>query len=421
MKYFALRPFLVASLLILAVVPARAQARAPESYASFERGLERAVAGDFVGRPETRVRDAVAFDAMRAHLLSLYRGMPVTSTFAFDGQVYDCVPVAQQPSVRLLGLRGIDTPPRMAPPGSQLPAARVASVASAQNACADGTIPFRRITLDELTRYPTLQDFFDKEPRAVAAHKYAFQYQYVSSRGSYGALDLWDPTIYTAQSEVFSLSQHWTVGLQPLNNPTVTQTAEVGWQKFPAKYGTTNHSVFFIYYTTDSYLPNTGCYNLDCAGFVQTSKSVILGGSFKAYSKLGPPRVDYAVSTGYYAKTLGGNWWLAVNGVWIGYYPVKLYGKGQLAHYSNFSEFGGETVGTTKWPAMGSGKFGISQTSQAAYQAQVQYYTLAGAAHNAALTADNPAPTCYSTTNAALYAKPDYISFFFGGPGGTGC
>jgi len=417
MKNFALRSFLVASLLFLAAIPGRAQAPAPESYASFERSLERAVAGDFAGRPGVHVRDAAAFDAMRAHLLSLYRGMTATSTFAFDGEIYDCVPVAQQPSVRLLGLHAIDTPPDRPPAGSPVRGARIATVAGADRACADGTIPFRRITLEELTRYATLQDFFDKEPRAVAAHKYAFQYAAANTRGSSGALDLWDPTIDTAASEVFSLSQHWTVGTAG----AVTQTAEVGWQKFPQKYGATKHSVFFIYYTTHSYNANTGCYNLDCVGFVQTSKSVILGGSFPEYSKLGPPRVDYAFTTGYFAKTLGGNWWLAFNGTWIGYYPVKLYGTGQLTHYSNLSEFGGETVGTTKWPPMGSGKFGITQTSQAAYQAQLQYYTIAGALHNAAMTADNPAPKCFSTTTAKLYAAPDLISFFFGGPGGTGC
>jgi hypothetical protein len=418
MKNFARRSLVVASLLILAAGPARAQAPSPEPLAAFERGLERAVVSDFAGRPGTRVRDAAAFDAMRAHLLSLYRGMTATSTFAFDGEVYDCVPVAQQPSVRLLGLHTIDTPPDRPPAGTPLSSARVATVASAAKACADGTIPFRRITLEELTRYPTLQDFFDKEPRAaVAAHKYAFQYETANTRGSSGTLDLWDPTINTAASEVFSLSQHWTVGTKG----TVSQTAEVGWQKFPSKYGVTKHSVFFIYYTTDSYNPGTGCYNLDCAGFVQTSKSVIIGGSFPAYSTLGPPRVDYAFSTGYFAKTLGGNWWLAFNGQWIGYYPVKLYGTGELSHYSNLSEFGGETVGTTKWPPMGSGKFGASQTALAAYQAEVQYYTLAGLLHNAILTAQNPAPKCFSTTNAELYPKPNFISFYFGGPGGTGC
>jgi len=417
MNNFGLRSFVVAALLALVAAPARAQVPAPESYAAFQRGLERAVAADFAGRPGAHVRDAVAFDAMRAHLLSLYRGMTATGSFAFDGDVFDCVPVAQQPSVRLLGLRAIDTPPDRPPAGSLLRGVRVATVASAEHACADGTIPFRRITLEELTRYATLQDFFDKEPHAAQAHKYAFQYESANTRGSSGVLDLWDPTIDTAESEVFSLSQHWTVGTVG----TVTQTAEVGWQKFPQKYGATKHSVFFIYYTTDSYNANTGCYNLDCAGFVQTSKSVIIGGSFPAYSKLGPPRVDYAFTTGYFAKTLGGNWWLAFNGNWIGYYPVKLYGSGRLAHYSNLSEFGGETVGTTDWPPMGSGKFGITQTAQAAYQAQIEYYTLTGVLHNAALTADNQAPKCYSTTNAKLYAAPDLISFYFGGPGGTGC
>src|ERR1700730_18545083 len=72
------------------------------------------------------------------------------------------------------------------------------------------------------------------EPAAAPqpTHKYAHAYEQVRNLGGSSLLNLWTPAIATAATQVFSLSQHWYVGGNPI------QTAEGGWQAFPQKYGT---------------------------------------------------------------------------------------------------------------------------------------------------------------------------------------
>src|SRR5262249_48855908 len=146
-------------------------------------------------------------------------------------------------------------------------------------------------------------------------------------------------------------------------------TVEGGWQVYPGKYGTYN-TVLFIYWTADGY-KNTGCYNLDCAGFVQVNNSVSLGGSFPIYSSI-VNGVKYSASFDMTWQLYQGNWWLAYGSTWVGYYPGSIYGTssggvftpGPLATQANQIVYGGETVGgyawvgstlVPVWPMMGSG------------------------------------------------------------------
>src|SRR5262249_12080089 len=162
--------------------------------------------------------------------------------------------------------------------------------------------------------------------------------------------------------------QHWYAG----GFGAGLQTAEVGWQKFPQKYSTTK-SVLFIYWTADGY-QRTGCYNLECGAFVQTNPSVHVGASFVNYVKVGGTQMQIGV---VYYRDRKGNWWLAYNGNWVGYYPGGVYRGGQLSRNAQNVDFGGETVGagtTIKlphWPAMGSGRLAAQGYQEAAYQRQI--------------------------------------------------
>ncbi len=142
--------------------------------------------------------------------------------------------------------------------------------------CPSGAIPMRRVTMEDLTRFGTLRDFFRKgsrgagrpprvsEPPTVpTTHRWTHAFQNVSNSGGHSFLNVWNPHI--AADQIFSLSQHWYVG----GNDANLQTVECGWQVYPAKYNDTNPHLF-IYWTADDYNA-TGCYNLDCTAFVQTS------------------------------------------------------------------------------------------------------------------------------------------------------
>ncbi len=414
--------------------------------------------------PETRVRTAEAFAEMRRHILSLYEGVALDGVHSFllDGQHFDCLPIEQQPSVRGLGLTHVEVapPPPLsiaaepvvpapgepapgdAAPGQlEEPGARATSPLTLGShdafgneiQCAEGTIPMRRVTLEEMTRFETLRQFFEKGPDgagqigleeekaapAKPVHKYAHAYELADNRGGSSLLNLWMPPINTGATQVFSLSQHWYTGGNPV------QTVEGGWQAFPQKYHTVN-SVLFIYWTADGY-NRTGCYNLDCAAFVQTNSHWALGATFSHYSTPGGTQYEFELQW----QLSGGNWWLFLGGSGtpeaVGYYPTALYGKGQLANFATEIDYGGEVVGTTSWPEMGSGVAASRGFRHAAYQRQIFYVDLSTATHWSTLSPDaSPRSrgrgSCYSLLFTPASAGSSWDSYFyFGGAGGGGC
>jgi len=405
-------------------------------FANFMEGTQSASFSEYAGLPGIQVTDAGAFEEMRQHILTMYQGVNVQHSFVQGQQHFDCVPMGQQPSVRLLGLSSVAAPPPVSAIAHNAPAAGAINVTSQTAAqavdqfgnamgCAEGSIPMRRITLTEMTRFPTLQRFFSKSPDgsvdgvpagaanpSSTAHKYSYTYQYVTNLGGNSSLNLWKPNVNTGLGEVFSLSQQWYVG----GSGSSTQTAEVGWQNYPSKYGSEN-SALFIYWTRDDY-NKTGCYNLDCAGFVQTNSSWHFGGGFSNYSTFGGSQYEFAAQ--YYLS--GGNWWLALGGAWVGYYPGSIYSGGQMAHSAQLIEYGTESVGSTWYPPEGSGDWSSLGWEYAAYQRNLFYINTSSGSVWDTLTPAQPSPACYSITGPYYSSSSGWgIYFYEGGPGGTGC
>jgi hypothetical protein len=388
----------------------------------------------------SRAKNEPAFEEMRQHILTMYKGVTVSHSYVQGSNHFDCVPVGQQPSVRLQGLKTIaGAPPQSAlktpPAAAEKPGfdAKPASQGAGQTdafgntiGCESNTIPMRRITLDEMTQFPTLNDFFQKGPGsagrpavskpesdpAVAGHKYSFMAQTVNNLGGNSNLNIWSPYVNTGYGEVFSLSQQWYVGGSGAN----TQTAEVGWQNYPAKYGNEN-SRLFIFWTADNY-KTTGCYNLDCAAFVQISNAATLGGGFADYSSFYGTQYEIAIQFYLYE----GNWWLAIQGNWIGYYPGSQYRGGQLSRYAQEIEYGNESVGTTIWPGEGSGYWANGGFGLSAYQRNVFYIDGNGNGIYATLTPFTPSPACYNTAGPYFDGSSSWGTYFYaGGIGGGGC
>src|SRR5215213_3087342 len=81
---FVLSYCIVVSLVLLSASIAysaenTAETNAPNdiSFQKFLQATERARPSDFVGRPNARVADEGAFQSMKAHVLSLYRGIDI--------------------------------------------------------------------------------------------------------------------------------------------------------------------------------------------------------------------------------------------------------------------------------------------------------------------------------------------------------
>lgn len=373
------------------------------------------------------------FSEMQNYILKRGQGIEVPHSFMDDnGQIFDCVPTGQQPSLKDSG-QNPATPPDLPVDQStkdKLEPAQIDSTPDAQRSdrfgnkmqCPPGTVPIRRVTLDELTRFSSMSNFFRKTPVgkgrhprlslpqvASGVHKYAHAYQQVSNLGGHSFVNVWDPAV---GNQIFSLSQHWYAGGTPV------QTVECGWQVYPQKYGSTK-PVLFIYWTADDY-KNTGCYNLECTAFVQTNSQWALGSTLNTISVPGGAQAELEMAW----NLAGGNWWLYLNGTAsanaVGYFPSALFGGGQLSQFATDIDYGGETVNQVSWPPMGSGNFANGGYQNAAYQRNIFYFDTNGNAQPAVLTPTQPSPNCYTidlpapTNNWGTY-------FFFGGPGGNAC
>jgi Neprosin len=413
---------------------------------AFIESLQSASHAEFAPRAESRVAHEDAFSEMRAHILGLYEGVEAPHSFMDEtGAVFDCIPVEQQPSLRG-SAEGVPMAPDLPPLTPDLQRGTAAGEGDQDERrdnladttltlerrdaygnvmyCPEGTIPMRRVTLEDLTRFETLQDFFAKAPHGVArpprmtepatvtpTHRWAHAYQFVDNGGGHSYLNIWQPAI--GANQVFSLSQHWyTAG-----SGVGLQTIECGWQVYPALYGD-GRPHLFTYWTADGY-NSTGCYNLTCSAFVQTSSTFAPGMAVGPISVSGGPQ--YRMELAYWLT--GGRWWLYYNGTSgsnaIGYYPVALYRGGPLASKATEIDYGGETVGTTSFPPMGSGAFANQGWQRAAYQRTIGYWPpIGGAMINASLTPVQGWPSCY-TAEVIMYAAPWYETLWFGGPGGT--
>jgi Neprosin/Neprosin activation peptide len=405
-----------------------------QSFGDFYRSLNSATHEQYQTRLFSRVSSPDAFEAQRKHLLDLYKGVEVRHSFVDNsGQIFDCIPIDQQPALKKSG-KPLASPPKL-PIGNSQTAAGNASLSflhpectdrfGHQMACPTGTVAVRRITLEEMSRFEDLEHFLRKGPRsdrkrvsqlfsppdapnaAEPPHEYAHAYQQVSSVGGHSFLNIWTPTV--SGSQIFSLSQQWYVA----TGDAGLQTVEVGWQVFPQKYGHSN-PVLFTYWTADGY-QKTGAYSNDAGDFVQHSSDCPVGIALEQTSISGGAQAELELSF----LLSDGNWWLFVNGNdaahAVGYYPVALYQNGPMTTGAQEIDYGGETVGTGSYPPMGSGAFAVQGYQKAAYHRNISYFPPGGGVQNTTLDASQDWPDSYTI---AVQQSDDWGEyFFFGGPG----
>jgi len=399
----------------------------------------------------TSVASEPDFQDMKAHILDMYSGVtsPVTS-FLLNGQYGDCIPILEQPSASAFGITELAKPPtsftlpktnkRQSPSNSSESVATFPLTLGWKDAfgndisCPENTVPFARITLEKMTSFPTLREFFARDPQkqgsakqkrqimARAGHLHAIGYQEKDNYGGSSFLNVWDPV------GPFSLSQQWYVAVTETN----VQTVETGWQVAPTTWGTTD-PVLFIYWTADNYT-HTGCYNTACPGFVQTNSQYMFAevlqpgtatdtntGRTLGYSTASKPDIGITLEWQLYS----GAWWFFINGHSIGYYPTEIYKGGQLSQYATQIQYGGEvdTSPGALWPPMGSGAFAQAGYGQAAYQNNIFYFDLDSSPVWADLqTLDQASTSCYTIEAGGQPNDGVWTSYiFFGGPGGRVC
>ena len=186
--------------------------------------------------------------------------------------------------------------------------------------------------------------------------------------GCDGFLNVWDPKIDTplGPGDDHSIMQTW---LQNYDKPQ-TQSIEAGWTVDKTLNGDTIAHVF-TYYTTNGYSTDgnhLGGYNRLYDGWKQYSSSIFPGARINGISTPGGQQLDISIKFQLYQ----GNWWFAVQGVWIGYYPASLF-NGGLGNHAEWIGFGGEVYSSLANPSltkdqMGSGRQAPDGWTHAAFQ-----------------------------------------------------
>ncbi|VVB17149.1 unnamed protein product [Arabis nemorensis] len=368
-----------------------------------------------------------------------------------DGDIIDCIDIYKQHAFDHPALRNhkiqmkpsveFDTKKTIIPNnGSSKPITY--QIWSKSGNCPKGTIPVRRVSREDISRASSPSRFGRK-----AQHKYSFLNKALQHKANFNLTDekrsreespkdrseavllalgynfigaqsdinIWNPP--RVQASDFSSSQIWLVGGISLISDTF-ESIEAGWMVNPKVFGD-SRTRLFAYWTQDA-SANTGCINLLCAGFVQTSSKFALGATIEPVSSTS--REQYFVTFKVYLDTNSGNWWLTCGTNVMGYWPGELFKY--LKRSATAVQWGGEVysrdVGKNKphtRTSMGSGQWASYLYGEASYHTNIRIkdYSLQ-IKYPEYLSEYADEYNCYSTK---LHRKT-YMSephFYFGGPG----
>ncbi|XP_024539017.1 uncharacterized protein LOC9653081 [Selaginella moellendorffii] len=392
-----------------------------------------------------------------------YINRPFVKSFNLsDGSVVDCVRIEDQLGIQhplLKNHKILRKPTILQPQSSDRSASsrsgrfkRNATSSSPwqlfhheHNSCPDATVPVRRLLPKDLDRMQTPEVFLHKYPQSIQSgthripaspnsrssrkkrrrrrtrrdhhltppsvdgHQYAIVQAVGSFSGSQAYLSIWDPAVATSSD--FSLSQLWLGG----GSHESINTVEAGWQVYELLNGDRSPHLF-IFWTADSY-KNSGCYNLRCPGFIQTSPNVLLGGAISSISS--PDSSLFFKKFLIFKDPVA--WWLQIDDEWVGYWPASLFTT--LGQSSQWMQWGGEVClsGASDGPElstqMGSGFFPAEGNTRAASQCELAYLDDQMRQFDAVDLAEfSTDPECYTARKYFDRNWGSYIIF-----GGRGC
>ncbi|XP_044464847.1 uncharacterized protein LOC123195256 [Mangifera indica] len=371
----------------------------------------------------------------------------VKSIMSEDGDIIDCVDIYKQLSLDHPVLKNHTLQLR---PSIDLPTEKVDKVNNSNRpvviqtwqkngTCPKGTVAIRRIRKEDLLRAASLEHFGRKPYTAkrkeasnkskfinlnntklsnndleMPNHSYAVLltvgYNYI---GAQADINVWNPVVDLGDD--YTTAQIWLNG----GPGDRVESVESGWMVNPKLYGD-RRTRFFAYWTADGY-GKTGCFDLTCTGFVQTSSQVALGSAIDPISStLGP---QYQITVGLNLDPKSGNWWLQINNVIVGYWPASLFGY--LKHSAILVKWGGQVYSQAvkKTPhtrtAMGSGEMANTLMGNACFMKNIRIidYSLQSKYPEWVGTWGDEY-YCYNVYNDLRDYPADGPVFFFGGQGG---
>ncbi|KAL5728924.1 hypothetical protein ACHQM5_001947 [Ranunculus cassubicifolius] len=369
--------------------------------------------------------------------LKILNKPPIKSIKSEDGDIIDCVDIYKQPAFDHPALKSHTI--QMSPSFNLLNRIKTNQSATTvipqkwqkTGTCPKGTIPIRRNQEGDLFRARSFESYGRKNqsvrdtktnttkpirnnvqyyfPQENVSLSYLLTQGY-SYIGAQADINLWNP--HLESNDEYSSGQIW------LRNgpPNFYESVESGWVVNPIVYGD-RQTRFFAYWTADS-SKSTGCFDLTCPGFVQTSHEIALGASFDAVSQERGNQYHTQISLYLDPKTK--HWWLQCQGINVGYWPGEFFSL--LNRNALYVMFGGEVYSPRirKTPHtsthMGSGYWPEGLFQQACFirHIRVMDYSCSWKFPEW-IYAGTDEEYCYrARLNTGYTIEPE---FYFGGPG----
>ena len=388
---------------------------------------------DTTAIPE-RVKSEAERARMQAYLDNYQQGQVILKTIELpSGEIIDFIDLYSQPALRKhkISRDSVRLAPATLPDGAKRDSSRRAEnyltrdmvYTLTGDTCPKGAIPIRRLTMETLTRFETLEDFFHKghgyfrppcggDGGSAAGHEYAHAERGVDNWGAESILNLWDN--YVEKSDEFSLSQIWVARGDGANQ----ETLEAGWQVYRDMYGDWGPHLF-IYFTPDNY-GDGGGYNLSTGDFVQVNNTVYITGGFTHHSE--EHGTQYEIKLLIYKDGTNGSWWLKYGDTWVGYWPRSLFDANGVANIGDEVDFGGEIVNTRTdnrhtRTDMGSGNWPSQGFGEAAFHRNIKFVDTDNFYRNATgLSASRTNANCYDIDLVESSGSWE-VYFYFGGSG----
>ncbi|KAI4995201.1 hypothetical protein ZWY2020_035104 [Hordeum vulgare] len=190
---------------------------------------------------------------------------------------------------------------------------------------------------------------------------------------------------------------------------------QVGWHIHPENYGDSRPH-FYTYWTRDGY-DATGCFNMNCPGFIRASGALVAPGDvIKSNSGVHEPVQNITLKV--LKDKTSGDWWVYYgfngNPMGVGYFPRSLFTY--LAQKANGMAFGAFVIAdkTLPTPPMGSDAHPNGGQGRAASFTNLRFIDQDGRSNP--MTTDWPKLV---TSNKCHSITPiDRAGCLYGGPGG---
>jgi hypothetical protein len=353
----------------------------------------------------------------------LYRGYSIVETTqTYSGDLIDWIDPATVPGSQ------IEAPPPPAdlstPPGIQLQPTELDQHPELRGP--EGTIPMVRPRFARYVDGDSGHDSLDAYMKAdaqLAAGVHRLFSGYHKTVGNTTVVGFFDQSINQIQAGTFSLLEMATY----CGGPAPSSTAELVGIAVSKDLVNFNDAVQrlrveFLTAGKSSMGPNKGGWDGKVAGFVPAAGRPYGPNIALAQSVIGGVQYE----SHFHIQNFGGNWWVAHNGNWLGYYP------GWLFNLINFqgceAQWYGEVYDPSPqdwtWTDMGSGYHASTGYAWASHVRNPHYVS-----NTIAYWLDAPSDmepsvaACYTDSGLLFGASPWERYFYLGGPGGNalGC